>query len=330
MMFPDEILLETFKYIYTNYPSLFSCLLVNRQWCRIIVPILWREPLKEFDDKRLIRIYLSALNSKEQASLIPFKIILPIYPRPLFDYASYTTYVGLNFCNGIINWLNSERHDIIIESRRYEDKVETAIKCSLIAMFLRKSKRLKYLEYEGIINKMIFENLRMNNTVIKLDLCLDNLDFENTKELSKFIIENTTLINLELSSNYFGPEGGKEIARALSINNGITKLKFRHNKIGSEGGEAFADALCKNNSLTSLDVRNNEIKFKGEEMAASLRRESANPALTTEIDMLLNRINHLERLDRLNRALNGNLHYLLIHVLFVSFWFSFWFLSSLL
>ncbi|CAG8829147.1 32073_t:CDS:1, partial [Gigaspora margarita] len=40
--------------------------------------------------------------------------------------------------------------------------------------------------------------------------------------------------------------------------------------------------------------------YYSEEMAASLRRESANPALTTEIDMLLNRINHLERLDRLN------------------------------
>ncbi|KAF0512846.1 f-box domain-containing protein [Gigaspora margarita] len=172
MVFPDEILLETFKHIQTDYRSLFSCLLVNRQWCKIIVPILWSEPIKHVDDKRLIKIYLSELNAKEQASLIPFNIFLPNYPKPLFDYASYTTTVGFHLTDGILSWLNNEGlgeiiYDII------ETEVEFAIKCSLISMFLRKNEKLKHLEIKGNINMMILEGLRINNTVTYLDLLFD-------------------------------------------------------------------------------------------------------------------------------------------------------------
>src|SRR5260363_203695 len=74
-----------------NYKNLFSCALVNRQWCRIIMPILWSEPKKHFKNIKLIRIFLLTLNSEEQAPLIPFKLNLPSYPRPLFEYTSYIT-----------------------------------------------------------------------------------------------------------------------------------------------------------------------------------------------------------------------------------------------
>src|SRR5690242_10913031 len=99
IMLPNECLFEIFNNFLSNYQtdyqndykSLFSCLLVNRQWCRIIIPILWSEPKHYFKDKRLIRIYLFSLNAEEQAQLIPFKIFLPNNPKPLFEYESYTT-----------------------------------------------------------------------------------------------------------------------------------------------------------------------------------------------------------------------------------------------
>src|SRR5690349_10953692 len=91
---PNECLFEIFNNFETNYKNLFSCLLVNRQWCRLIVPILWSKPTNYFNDERLIRIYLLALNTEEQALLVPFKIILPKYAKPLFEYESYTKSVG--------------------------------------------------------------------------------------------------------------------------------------------------------------------------------------------------------------------------------------------
>src|SRR5690349_8231708 len=115
---PNECLIEIFNNFQTKYKTLFSCLLVNRQWCRLIVPILWSEPTEHFDDKRLIRIYLSALNAEEQALLIPFNIILPSYPRLLFEYVSYTTSVGFNLSYGVENWLKSDGY--YFENVNYE------------------------------------------------------------------------------------------------------------------------------------------------------------------------------------------------------------------
>src|SRR5689334_23432741 len=106
MILPIECYCIIFNNFRTNYKTLFSCLLVNRRWCRIIIPILWSEPTNYFKDKRLIKIYLLALNSEEQALLIPFKITYPNCPRPLFEYVSYTTSVGSYLDNEVKNWLN--------------------------------------------------------------------------------------------------------------------------------------------------------------------------------------------------------------------------------
>ncbi|CAG8694535.1 8153_t:CDS:1, partial [Ambispora leptoticha] len=91
-----------------------------RRWCRLITPILWSEPTNYFKDKRLISIYLLALNAEEQALLIPFKIILPNYPRPLFEYESYATTVGSYFADGVKNWLKNEGHNV-----KYFEKKQT-------------------------------------------------------------------------------------------------------------------------------------------------------------------------------------------------------------
>ncbi|KAF0532299.1 f-box domain-containing protein [Gigaspora margarita] len=107
---PNECLFEIFNNFRDCYKSLFSCLLVNRQWCRVIVPILWSKPLDDFRDARIINIYLLALNVEEQVQLIPFKIMLPNDPNPLFDYTTYTTsIVDYHLCRGIGYWLNNER-----------------------------------------------------------------------------------------------------------------------------------------------------------------------------------------------------------------------------
>ncbi|KAF0412367.1 hypothetical protein F8M41_007938 [Gigaspora margarita] len=129
---PNECFFKIFNNLCDcgNY-SLLSCLLVNRQWCRIIVPILWSKP--NFTLYGVINTCLLTLNAEEQALLIPFNTILPDYQNQnlLFEYTSYVTSVA-SYClfNGIEYWLNClgyEAHDSHLE----------AITCSLIAMFIR-------------------------------------------------------------------------------------------------------------------------------------------------------------------------------------------------
>ncbi|KAF0356588.1 f-box domain-containing protein [Gigaspora margarita] len=92
---PNECLIKILSNFKSNYRCLFSCLLVNRHWCRIIVPFLWNEPTEYFNDKRLIRTYVLLLNAEEQTLLIPFEIIIPNYPKPLFEYTRYATSIGI-------------------------------------------------------------------------------------------------------------------------------------------------------------------------------------------------------------------------------------------
>src|SRR5260364_52237 len=98
---PNECYYIIFNNLRNNYKNLFSCALVNRQWCRIIIPILWSEPTHHFEDIRLIRIFLLTLNAEEQGLLIPFKITLPSFPKPLFEYTSYITSVNNYLYDGI-------------------------------------------------------------------------------------------------------------------------------------------------------------------------------------------------------------------------------------
>ncbi|CAG8753096.1 8875_t:CDS:1, partial [Ambispora leptoticha] len=108
---PNECLFEILNNFRTSHGILFSCLFVNRQWCENAVQILWSEPNECFKERRLIKIYLSLLNSKEQALLIPFDIILPKKQNRLFDYSSFTqSIIGFNLIFGIINWLKNEGH----------------------------------------------------------------------------------------------------------------------------------------------------------------------------------------------------------------------------
>ena len=107
---PNECLIKVLEFLlndYRSYGNLFSCLLVNRQWCRIIIPILWSKPLLK--NVETIRILLLGLNTEEQALLIPFKIKFPNNAKTLFKYSSYIKkFYDYDLTIGVKNWLRQE------------------------------------------------------------------------------------------------------------------------------------------------------------------------------------------------------------------------------
>ncbi|RIB06056.1 hypothetical protein C2G38_2218028 [Gigaspora rosea] len=285
-----------------DHKSLFSCALVNRQWCRIIIPILWSEPKTYFKDIRLIRILLLTLNDEEKAPLIRFNITLPNHPKPLFEYTSYITSVSYSLYDGAKNWLDHEGYKI-------DRSLDDAIKCSLITMLLRTSKNLKSLSLNEIINDyLIFESLFENTTITSmyiyvhvthfkflaidtlveilykhssltyLDLSYNKLWSSNVAKLLEALYENTILNSLNLCNNQIGIEGGKMLAKFLCKNTTLTSLNLVSNNLGSEGGKALADALCKNTTLISLDLGHNN--FGSEEGKALADALCKNTTLT--------------------------------------------------
>ncbi|KAF0522637.1 f-box domain-containing protein [Gigaspora margarita] len=267
-LLPDECLLEILNNFRTNYRTLFSCLLVSRHWCKIIVPILWREPTKYVDDLRLIRIYLSELNTEEQALLLPYKIILPNYQKPLFEYSSFATYVDFYLAcrntNGVKNWLfkeGNEDYSVLYFCKSHDnynyfddysyrdynfniDFIEqvNVIKCSLVSMLLRTSKKLKHLNIdEPVYNNILFERFLKNTTIISLKFNIKT--FEATKLLSEILYKNILLTSLDISNSRLGFKELDPLIKTLYKNTTIISLNLNYNSLCSEGGRALAEAL---------------------------------------------------------------------------------------
>ncbi|KAF0485493.1 RNI-like protein [Gigaspora margarita] len=264
IILPLECYYIIFNNLQYNYKNLYSCALVNRQWCRIIIPILWRDPKNHFKNLKLIKIFLLTLNVKEQSLLIPFKITLPNHPKPLFEYTNYITSVNNDLYDGVRNWLYYKRY----KPTEYilENNLENAVKCSLISMFLRTGKNLKYLSLNEIIcNQIIFENLYENTTVtsIHLDNICGDFKYKTLDVLVKILQKNSTLTSLNLEFYLLDFEGVKTLLEALYKNTVLNSLNLCKNQISNKEVEALAKFLYGNTTLTNLDLANNYIRSEG-------------------------------------------------------------------
>ncbi|CAG8630411.1 11454_t:CDS:1 [Dentiscutata erythropus] len=92
--FPAECLYDIFLYLKNDNASLFNCLMVNRNWCRQAIPLLWRKPFRDHSNVTmpylLIRTYLSCLfdNAKKRLNAAGCRH-RTLLSNPLFPYPSY-------------------------------------------------------------------------------------------------------------------------------------------------------------------------------------------------------------------------------------------------
>src|SRR6266498_1826107 len=96
---PRECIKDIFEAMYNDYKTLYSCLLVNRLFCKIIVPILWRNTwyfgYNDHIINSLSRTYFSCLadESKELIKNNNIDISPPTQHSPLFNYTEYCQYI---------------------------------------------------------------------------------------------------------------------------------------------------------------------------------------------------------------------------------------------
>ncbi|RGB28725.1 hypothetical protein C1646_767488 [Rhizophagus diaphanus] len=98
----EDILYLVFKVLKDDKKTLYSCLLTNRTWCRIAVPILWKNPwkLKNSGWKQMLNVIISHLSNESRNTLKNICIdLLPFltnpYQKPLFDYISFYRHLDL-------------------------------------------------------------------------------------------------------------------------------------------------------------------------------------------------------------------------------------------
>ncbi|RIA79745.1 hypothetical protein C1645_840013, partial [Glomus cerebriforme] len=228
-----EVTSNIIQNFHNDINSLHSCILVNRIFCQIAIPLLWEDPFsvkyRENLSYHFIDIYLLFLNDNDKIKIINqinfHKFDLNLY-KPLFHYPSLLK--TLNFLRvqlHVINWLYS-----------------TTIPTSSTHQSHQSSTLLKYLQDESndeselikanIANKRIHDiSMVLFNLFIKNDVTLNHLNINFNPEYQKNLINS--IYELLLSNPTFLSNIQKFTFRFFNLNdfNYHPSLEEYYNKL---------------------------------------------------------------------------------------------------
>src|SRR5688572_321762 len=103
--------LNHISYEITDKNSLHSCLLINKEWCNIVVPILWKKySWYGGRKKKIFNVILSCLPSSSRQFLSDNYIKLPSFllKPPLFNYISFCQFPTTETVSEIVKMVFEE------------------------------------------------------------------------------------------------------------------------------------------------------------------------------------------------------------------------------
>ncbi|CAG8642562.1 3234_t:CDS:1 [Funneliformis mosseae] len=90
---PELCLLNIFEHFKEDCNTLYSCALVNRGWCSIAIPLLWRNPLEvchKLDQrKRMMSLVYTYMTCLPEATRQKVGMHVMLQKPPLFDYTRF-------------------------------------------------------------------------------------------------------------------------------------------------------------------------------------------------------------------------------------------------
>ncbi|PKK68799.1 hypothetical protein RhiirC2_781800 [Rhizophagus irregularis] len=190
-----ELTYEIIKYFRNDYSTLYSCILVNRLWCRLAIPLLWENPFSiHIKNYNFIKIYIHNLNDDFKIKLNECKIINnnSLHSNTLFNYPSFLKYLNIN------NFVHSV--DKCYGNQLYSEsiKFKKLICMSLFGKFIENEVNLHTLEIDyyttAIVNDII--NDIVNDIV---EFILKNPNFIlNIRNLKLYITIDYTKKNFSI------------------------------------------------------------------------------------------------------------------------------------
>ncbi|CAB5201461.1 unnamed protein product [Rhizophagus irregularis] len=200
----SELTNEIIQYLRKDFSTLYSCILVNRLWCRLTIPLLWEDTfsIKKPKNYHFIEIYLHFLNEDNKAKFNEycFNNVLE-FTNTLFNHPSFIKYLDTNkICGSIVNWIST-----LVEI--YNEKLGELVYESLLEVFIEYEVNLHTFEvvllpvgiYKYSIDNMRIlqnqnltcniRNLTLNFFVITTqDILYLKFLYCNCKSISSFVI----------------------------------------------------------------------------------------------------------------------------------------------
>ncbi|PKK64102.1 hypothetical protein RhiirC2_787963 [Rhizophagus irregularis] len=214
-----DILYLIFEKLQDDKEALPSCLLINKTWCEMIIPILWKNPwkyLKRNKEKILLNVIISHF-SEESKNELKIKCIDISTQKPLFNYISFCKHLNLNVIQKLINTINERSKLKIIKKEILklfinEDAKFTHLyipslfdyQIHLIPGAKSCFSKIEYLNCSTNTNRNILTGLtNICNSIKELELIIkkDSYNYEITKLVEAQ--EDLIIINLNCNDNQF-------------------------------------------------------------------------------------------------------------------------------
>jgi hypothetical protein len=190
---PAELTKEIIQYFRKDFSTLYSCILVNRLWCRLAISLLWENPFSLFtrnhhykrNDYYYIEIYLCYLNEESKVKLNEFGINNDLLPsNTLFNYPSFIKYLNtMSICNSIQKWVETLKDNDYM-------KIKKLVFKSLFEVFIANEGILHSFEVEFYYNDSCC--IYFNDAI---ELILQNPNFIYNIRNLKFQFRNSLIQN---------------------------------------------------------------------------------------------------------------------------------------
>ncbi|PKK59901.1 hypothetical protein RhiirC2_857123 [Rhizophagus irregularis] len=186
-----ELTNEIIKCLRKDFSTLYSCILVNRLWCRLAIPLLWEDPFCiPTQNYSYIEIYLSYLKEDDKEKFNEYGIINNLLPSNtlLFNYPSLIKYLKTTrICFSVETWVGTLMND-------NPEKLKKLVCRSLFEIFLENEGNLHSFEFIMLTDNHF---AYFNDTI---ELILQNSIFTyNIKHLTLQInIRNNAMIIIPL------------------------------------------------------------------------------------------------------------------------------------
>uniref|UniRef100_U9SX95 F-box domain-containing protein n=1 Tax=Rhizophagus irregularis (strain DAOM 181602 / DAOM 197198 / MUCL 43194) TaxID=747089 RepID=U9SX95_RHIID len=184
-----ELTYEIIKYFQNDFSTLYSCILVNRLWCHLAIPLLWEDTfsIEEPKNYHFIEIYLQYLEENDKEKLQDYGINKNLFPlnNTLFNYPGFIKHLNTwDIISTIKMWVTAIRNLSTGEIRNQSNQSD-------LLKFIYKSLFKIFIERETNLNTFdifIFSNDDCDYFNIAFKLILQNQSFIHNIKILNFSI----------------------------------------------------------------------------------------------------------------------------------------------
>src|SRR2546423_13951440 len=194
----EDVLFLIIKELRNDRKSLHSCLLVDRTWCEITIPLLWKNPwifcpIDSAKSILLFNVILLHLSEESRESLKKQKIDLftETHQRPLFNYISFWRYLNLHHLEKMVKRL--ER----VTTEEKEPKI-SIIRNEIMRLFINRNTKFTHLYLNSVLYFQIHHIPGAEHCFSELKFLQCDIGDESKNDLERLVKISKSVKPLEL------------------------------------------------------------------------------------------------------------------------------------